>query len=201
MKAGLDSAKSGGYDDSMATALRHKMTYADLVKLPPDLHRHEILEGEWFMTPAPVPDHQRVVRNIIILLDAHAEALDLGEVLGSPVDCLLSRYTVLEPDVVFVARDRAAIVRKKYIKGAPDLVVEVSSPSTAAIDRGRKLALYRRYGVREYWIVDLFARVVEVHEFGRRAVTRIHKEGQRFETACLPGLKVSVDEVFRRRRR
>ncbi len=142
-----------------------------------------------------------MVRNLLILLETYARSHDLGEVLDSPVDVVFTRHSVLEPDLIFIARARSAIVRKKHIKGPPDLVVEVSSPSTIAVDRGRKLDTYRKHGVSEYWIVELVARVVEVHEFGRAPRTRIHEEGQAFATARMPGLKVRVDEIFQMKRR
>ncbi len=180
----------------MATALRRKMTYADLAKLPPDRNRHEILEGEWYMSPSPTLDHQTVVGNLYRILIAFAKARDLGKLWGASVDVILARHIVVVPDLVFISKPRLAIAKKKNVCGAPDLVIEVSSPSTTAVDRGRKLQIYRKRGIREYWIVDLFARVVEIHEFGRRPRVRIHKEGQVFQSDLFPGLDIAVDDVF-----
>jgi Uma2 family endonuclease len=181
----------------MAIAAKRKLTYADFVKIPADGNRHEIIEGEWVMTPAPGLDHQTAVLNIGRLLADHVERRNLGRVFVSPVDVLLSRHSILEPDVVYVSKGRAAILRgRKNIRGAPDLAVEVSSPSTAAEDRDRKLKAYRGARVREYWIVDLFGRFVEIHEFGRPARKRVYQEGQSFESRLLPGLRIEVDALF-----
>jgi Uma2 family endonuclease len=192
----MDAHLRAGYHKVMSSVVRRKMTYADLEKIPPDLNRHEILEGEWYRTPAPSPDHQTVVGNLYRILVLHVRARKLGRVFVAPLDVLLSRHNVLEPDVLFISTERLAIIKKKYARGAPDLVIEVGSPSTVAVDRSKKLDIYGRRGVREYWIVDLFARTVEVHEFGRRPRLRIHQEEQTFETDLLPGLGVSVSDVF-----
>ncbi len=179
----------------MAVAAR-KLTYADLVRLPDDGNRHEIVGGEEFVTPAPGVNHQVVVLELAALLRNHVSARKLGRVLVAPVDVVLSAHDVVEPDIVYVSAKRRGILKKKYIRGAPDLVVEVTSPSTAAIDRGRKLELYARAGVREYWIADLFARILEVHEFGRTRRTQIHHEGRTFRSAVLPGFALDVEALF-----
>ena len=180
----------------MAVIAKKLLTYSDYAKIPAAGNRHEIIEGEWIMTPAPLPEHQEVVLAIARLLADCIDSKKLGKVFVAPVDVVLSRHDILEPDVVFVSRRRRSIIKKKNIQGAPDLVVEVSSPSTAAEDRGRKHRTYERRGVREYWIVDLFSRTIVVHEFGRRRRTRILQEGQTFESALLPGLTIAVDKVF-----
>ena len=142
-----------GYDQVMATTVR-KLTYADYEKIPADGFRHEIIGGEEFMTPAPNLDHQAVLLSIAALLRAHATAQKLGRVYIAPTDVVLSKHDIVEPDVIFVSERRSSILTLKNIQGAPDLVIEVLSPSTQAEDRGPKLALYESSGVAEYWIVD-----------------------------------------------
>lgn len=181
----------------MATAARKKLTYADFAKLPADDSRHEVIDGEEFMTPSPNLDHQAIVSKLVRILGNHVEAANLGHLFAAPTDVLLSRHDIVEPDLVFVSRRRSGILKKKNIQGAPDLVVEVSSPSTAALDRTDKRSLYERSGIREYWIVDLFARTVEIREFGPRRRVRIYKEGQAFASSVLPGLQVEVSALFR----
>lgn len=179
----------------MATTTR-KLTYADYEKIPADGFRHEIVEGEEYMTPAPNPDHQTVVLKVARRLSDHAEAHHLGRVFVAPTDVVLSKHSIVEPDVFFVSQDRTGMIGAKNIRGAPDLVVEASSPSTSAFDRGAKRDLYAKSGVREYWIIDLAAQTVELQEFGSPRRVRIYKEGQSFESALLPGLTVRVDDVF-----
>jgi Uma2 family endonuclease len=106
--------------------------------------------------------HQRVVKRLVVALDNFVETHDLGEVFVSPFDVLFDEGDYLEPDVLFVRKDRADVVTDRGIDGPPDLVVEVLSPSTESRDRGIKLERYRHYGVPEYWIVDPDEQTVEV---------------------------------------
>jgi Uma2 family endonuclease len=184
-----------GYDQVMATTVR-KLTYADYEKIPADGFRHEIIGREEFMTPAPNLDHQAVLLSIAALLRAHVMSKKLGRVYVAPTDVLLSMNDIVEPDVLFVSEKRVSILTEKNIQGAPDLVIEILSPSTQAEDRGPKLALYERSGVAEYWIVDPPSRTVEIREFGMTRRTRVYKEGQSFESAILPGLMVRLADVF-----
>jgi len=130
------------------------LTYRDLWHTPDDGNRWEIIGGEVFVTPAPFVPHQQVVFNLASLLRAHARTHRLGQVLIAPVAVVLERPSGVQPDVMFVSRARRGIIQEKGIFGAPDLIVEVTSPSTAARDRGMKLDLYARVGVRCYWLVD-----------------------------------------------
>lgn len=179
----------------MAHASR-KLTYAYLESLPPDRHRHELIDGEELMTPSPRPNHQGAVGNLFALLKVHAETHRLGRVFVAPIDVVLSEHDVVVPDVLFVSAGRVGIVAEKNLQGAPDLVIEVLSPSTASWDRGAKLELYSRAGVRECWLVDPVEHTVEIRELGKPRRTRIYKEGQSFESELLPGLVLEVDSAF-----
>ena len=137
------------------------LTYQDYAALPDDGRRYELYEGELVMTPSPRPRHQVVIGNLYMLMAEHIRPRGFGEVYLSPIDVILSRITVVQPDLVYVERDRLGIVTERAIEGAPTLVVEVLSPSTGARDRGIKQALYARYGVPYYWIVDPATRRVE----------------------------------------
>lgn len=135
--------------------------------------------------------------NVYRLLANHVIAFQSGHVFVAPTDVILSDHDMVEPDVVFVAEKNGSILKENNIQGPPDLVVEVLSPSTAQEDRGPKLDLYGRQGVREYWTVDIPARTIEVREFGNPRRTRVYQEGHSFESALLPGLVIRVDEIFR----
>src|SRR5438093_1516668 len=115
----------------MATTVK-KLTYADYAKMPADGFRHEIIEGEEYMTPAPNLDHQAVVGNVFRLIANHVAARKLGRVFVAPTDVILSEHDIVEPDVVFVSDKHLSILSDKNIQGAPDLVIEVLSPSTAS---------------------------------------------------------------------
>ena len=130
------------------------LTYDDYAASPDDGHRYELYEGELVTMPSPRPRHQVVIGNFHTLMADHVRGHGLGQVYLSPIDVILSRITVLQPDLVYVERAGLGIVTERAIEGAPTLVVEVLSPSTNARDRGAKQALYARYGVPFYWIVD-----------------------------------------------
>ncbi len=131
-----------------------KLTYEDLQSLPVDGRRHELIDGEHLVTPAPSTRHQRVLRRLFEAVQAAAVSGGLGEVFFAPVDVVLSAVDVAEPDLLFVSMARAGIVSERGIEAAPDLVVEVVSPSTRRVDEVVKRKLYDRFGVLEYWVVD-----------------------------------------------
>jgi Uma2 family endonuclease len=165
-------------------AVRVVLTYADYVTLPNDGKRYEIHDGELSVTPAPGRRHQRVVMRLTSMLDAYVTAHDLGEVDIAPFDIVLSEPSIVQPDIVFVAKERAAGFSNRGFEGAPTLMVEVLSPSTAQIDRNTKLQLYARHGVPAYWIVDPDRRSIEVYILrGRR-----YGRPQRFSGDRLVGL-------------
>ena len=131
-----------------------RLTYEDYCLLPNNGKRYEIIDGELFVTPSPLRRHQRVLANLLYYLTEFVKKHDLGEVYPAPFDVVFSEYDVVEPDILYVSKARASVMTEKNIQGAPDLVVEVLSESTAQIDRTTKLKLYARYGVGEYWVID-----------------------------------------------
>lgn len=145
--------------------VRHKLvlTYQDYLQMPDDRNRREILDGDLYVTPAPSPGHQRAVVNLVRLLENHLAGRGLGKLYVAPVDVILSQIDVVQPDLAFVRADRLGIVTRSGIQGAPDLVIEVLSPSTGPVDRGPKKETYARFGVQEYWIADPDARTLEIY--------------------------------------
>ena len=142
-------------------AARAVLTYTDYAAIPEDGRRYELRDGELSVTPAPGTRHQAILRDLLGLLNEHVKRAALGVVFPAPVDCILSDTTVLQPDLVFVEAARQARVTERGIEGAPTLVVEILSPSTARADRTVKASLYARHGVPWYWIVDPEARTIE----------------------------------------
>ena len=130
------------------------LTYRDYEALPADGRRYELHEGQLVVTAAPGVPHQRVVGRLFVLLRQYVQDHGLGEVFVSPVDCILSETTVVQPDIVYVESARASLGSTRGIEGPPTLAVEVVSHSTAQVDRGAKLQLYARLGIPCYWIVD-----------------------------------------------
>jgi Uma2 family endonuclease len=171
---------SGGSYNSGVSAERTTLTYRDYEALPADGRRYELHEGELAVTPAPGTRHQRVIGTMHVLLHTHVKAHRLGEVFLSPVDCILSDTTVVQPDLVYVDPTRAPLVSERGIEGSPTLVVEILSPSTIAIDRSIKLQLYRRCEVPYYWIIDPEAQTVEAYglaEGGYTLLARVSGAG------------------------
>ncbi len=143
--------------------MRTVLTYKDYEALPANGRRYEIHEGELSVTPAPSPQHQQVIGNLFVLLYHHVKSHGLGEVLLSPIDCILSDITIVQPDIVYLETGRLSTITSRGIEGPPTLVSEILSPSTVQIDRGVKFQLYARHGIPYYWIVDPDGRSIEAY--------------------------------------
>jgi Uma2 family endonuclease len=139
------------------------LTYEDYVALPSDGNRYEILEGELAVTPAPSTKHQTASGNLFFLLTQHIKTNDLGKLFHAPVDLILESTSVLQPDLLFVSKDRQTIITDRAIEGAPDLVIEILSPTTSRSDRVTKAQIYARHKVPAYWIADPEEETVEVY--------------------------------------
>lgn len=163
---------------------RALLTYSDYAALPDDGRRFELHHGELSVTPAPGTRHQRAIVFLITLLNEHVRSRGLGEVFVAPTDCILSDVTVVQPDVFYIAADRLTIISERGIEGAPTLVVEVLSPSTAHLDRGRKMKLYAEHGVPYYWIVDPESRSIEAYALAGAEYARAGRVTS--EPAALP---------------
>jgi len=138
-------------------------TYDLYAALPEDGKRYEIVDGVLLdMTPAPGIPHQKAVLRLARRLEEHIEDVGLGQVFIAPVDVELSPKLVFEPDIVVVLNAGLNKVQETHIVGAPDLVVEVASPSTKRYDRTVKREAYAQAGIQEYWFVDPLARTIEV---------------------------------------
>ena len=140
-----------------------RWSYAEFARLPDDGNRYEVINGEVCMTPAPRPIHQIIAARLTVLFSNFATEHDLGWVLPGPIDVLFAEGDYLEPDLVFVRRERGGIISDRGIEGPPDLVVEILSGSTAERDRGIKRQRYAWFGVPQYWVVDPEAKHIEVY--------------------------------------
>jgi len=144
-----------------------QITWQDVQQLPDDGHRHEAIGGELYVTPAPSSRHQRILRRLLYALEAILGSRGLGELFFAPIGVEFpATEEGVQPDLVFVSRAQRGIIVEEGIRGAPDLVVEILSPTTAGRDRGVKQKLYERQSVEQYWIVDPAAGAVEVWTFG-----------------------------------
>ncbi len=191
-----------GTDGVRRTSPAVKLTYDDFVLFPDDGQRHELIDGEHYVTPAPNMGHQRVLGTLYLLIASWLETHPGGEVFLSPLDVVLSDWDVVEPDLLYVSAARSAgILTPQNVRGAPDLVVEIASRGTRKRDETIKLRLYERSGVQEYWIVDPVACIVRVYRReGDRfaapfALTR--EAGDSLHTPLFPGLDLPLARVFR----
>ncbi|MDP9362929.1 MAG: Uma2 family endonuclease [Chloroflexota bacterium] len=181
----------------MATAARAP-GYDDLCRAREDGNRYELIDGELLVIAGPSPRHQWTSSRLFVAFDRAIVEPGLGFVFTAPLDVHLGGQQYAQPDLLVVLTERASIIGPTLIDGAPDLVVEISSTSSRAIDRTRKLALYARPGVREYWLVDLGGRAVTVHalptgEGYARVEQRAEAEAR---STILPGLVVQVATLF-----
>ena len=179
---------------------RTRATYEDYLNTPDDT-RHELLDGELVMVPSPGTTHQRIVMRIAMALQPYVKRMALSEIFVAPFDVVLwdgDEANVVEPDLLFVSTERAGIITEANVQGAPDLAVEIRSPSTADRDLMVKRRLYAEHGVREYWLVDPDAMTVTVLLLGERGYEEAgaYQAGETFASQTVEGLNVSLDEIF-----
>ena len=175
-----------------------KLTYADYERFPDDGLRHEIIDGEHYMTASPVTRHQRISRDLLYLIQSYLESHPIGEVFSAPFDIVLSFTDVVVPDLIYLSKSRAHFLTAKNLQGAPDLVIEILSPSTRLRDRRLKRDLYERVGIEEYWLVDPDDDSVEIYRRGAegfRPSVRYEKTGM-FTTSLMPGFELPLDRVL-----
>ena len=178
----------------MAPQTSIKLTWEDYAAIPDDGRRHEIIDGEHYVNPAPVAFHQIVVSNIEFALQQYVRAQHAGRVLSSPINVVLSEHDIVQPDLLFVQAARVPIIQRN-IQGPPDLVIEVLSESNRRYDVRTKYELYERTGVGEYWIIDPDELAVRVFrrdggKFARVEVT------DAITTPLLPGFTLPLAVIF-----
>jgi Uma2 family endonuclease len=169
--------------------VRARVSFADLQRMPDDGNRYELHDGELCVVPSPLPIHQIVAQRLFLALNEFARD-DGGAVFMAPFDIVLSDYDVAQPDLIYFGPEAARRIDiREHIPFAPDIAIEVLSPTTARLDRGRKCDLFARYGIAEYWIVDPDARLAEVRilDAGRYSEPLIIRSG-RYESRTRTGL-------------
>jgi len=178
-----------------------KLTYDDFLLFPDDGQRHELIDGEHYVTPSPNLRHQRISGQLHLAIGLYLRAHPIGEVFYAPLDVVVSEFDVVEPDLLYVARERAAeVLIPQHVRGVPDLVVEIASKGTRKRDETIKRALYDRSGVREYWVVDPEIDVIRVYrrtggDFERPLELR-RDAGDALTTMLMPGLEIALTDIF-----
>ena len=179
---------------------RVKLTYDDFVRFPDDGMRHELIDGEHYVTPSPNTKHQAIAFNLANAFGGYLRAHPIGAAFIAPFDVVFSDLDVVEPDLLYISRDRAEILTKQHVRGAPDLAVEILSPGTRKTDEVIKRKLYDRFGVREYWVVDPELEAIKIYRrsgdaFPRAAELSVEHEDT-LTTPLLPDFSVALTEIF-----
>jgi len=180
--------------------VHRKLTYEDYLRFPEDGNRHEILDGEHYVTAAPYPRHQVVVAELMGWIVPFVRHRRLGRFLPAPVDVLLDRHDIVQPDLLFISNASMKILTEKNVQGAPDLVIEVLSDSTRKRDEGIKLERYELLGVQEYWVVDPKRNEARIY---RRSGERLQQVAELtaamrdlLTSPFFPGLEIPLFEIF-----
>ena len=176
---------------------RAKYTYEDYLNTPED-ERYELLDGELILVASPNEEHQLASVRLVSLMYPYATTRELGWVFHAPFDIVFSDTEVVQPDLMFISKEREHIRSGANVRGAPDMVVEILSPSSSRRDWKYKRELYAKYGVKEYWIVDPANRIVSVMllKDGVLEIAGAYVEGDTLASAALEGFEVGVGEIF-----
>lgn len=179
-----------------------KLTYDDFVLFPDDGQRHELIDGEHYVTPSPSIGHQRISGRLYLALANWLETHPVGVVFYAPLDVVFSHYDIVEPDLLYLSNERAAtVLTPLHARGVPELVIEIGSPSTRKRDATIKHRLYERTGVSEYWIVDPEAETIRVHRRSgdtfEKPLELSRKAGDVLTTPLLPGLATPLATIFK----
>jgi Uma2 family endonuclease len=178
-----------------------KLTYDDFVNFPDDGKRHELIDGCHYVTPSPNTRHQDVSGRLFALIWSYLDASPIGRVFHAPWDVVFTEVDVVEPDLVYVSNERGTVVTPAHARGAPDLVVEIGSPSTRRRDETLKRRLYERDGVREYWSVDPDRDTIRVLRRGESGFSEplvLARDAQDvLATPLLPSLMLPLERIFK----
>jgi Uma2 family endonuclease len=179
-----------------------RLTYDDFLLFPDDGRRHEIIDGEHYVTPSPNLRHQVLAGRLFFAIELFLrQHPGTGQVFMAPLDVLFTKWDIVEPDVLYVASDQNDILTEKNVQGPPALVIEILSKGTRKTDEQVKRRLFERGGVREYWLVDPELDLVKVfRRQGDGSFPRVSELSRELHevlaTPLLPGLAIGLDELF-----
>jgi Uma2 family endonuclease len=181
----------------MEAATKQRRTYADYAALPEGAP-YQLIDGDLVMSPSPNPTHQRVVRRLMVAVQRYLDVHPLGELFVAPLDVYLSETETYQPDLFVVMEESKKIIAESKIEGAPDLVIEVLSPTTGYFDLTHKKDTYASFGVKEYWIVDPTEKWVEVFENSKGEFLLLERQRNTgtIRSRILPGFELQVESIF-----
>lgn len=175
------------------------LTYEDYTRLtPPDSGNYELHNGNIVFMPSPSPIHQAVSSTLHILIGGYVMQHQLGKLFAAPLDTQLSEYDLVQPDLLFIAKHRLSIIGEKKIDGAPDLVVEILSPSNDTKEMSYKKYVYETAGVQEYWLVNLEKQTITQYELVENELRwqRTLTKADTLESVVLSGFSLALDTLF-----
>ncbi|BBO17358.1 restriction endonuclease [Candidatus Brocadia pituitae] len=174
-----------------------RYTYEDYCNISDD-KRYELIDGELLMTPSPITRHQRISGKLEFILKRFIMENQLGELFYAPYDVHFDNENVVQPDILFISKDRSGIIGEKNVQGAPDLVVEIISENSAYRDMVQKKKLYAKFGVKEYWIVIPEGEEIEIYTLKENAyqLYQAYGKGNSLESPLLKGLTLKVMDIF-----
>jgi Uma2 family endonuclease len=169
----------------------------DIWDAPEDQYRYEVIDGDLYLTPVPAWGHQRGLMKLALWVGNWVYGHGLGEMVPAPVGVVLDKENGVQPDLIYISRERAHIISERGVEGPPDLVVEVLSPSTSARDRGIKMRRYAAAGVPHYWLLDALAPAVEAYRLGQQGyeLVGVFGPGTVFRPELFPGLEIPIDDI------
>ncbi len=191
-----------GRDDMRPANPGVKLTYDDFLLFPDDGKRHELIDGEHYVTPSPKIRHQQIAGNLHWLIRSYLERHPVGRVFFAPCDIVFSEFDVVVPDLLYISNQRIPhVMTPMNMRGAPELLVEIASHSTRKRDETIKRRLYERSGVSEYWVVDPEIDAIRIYRAGsngyERAAELSREAGDVLTTSLLPGLVLALADIFR----
>lgn len=177
--------------------VKEKKVSINYYKLLPEGAPYQLIEGGLIMTPAPSPEHQLILGDLVEIFRNFVK--EKGLIIFSPVDVYFDEHNALQPDLFYISRDRKHIIKKDGIYGPPDLIVEILSPATAHYDLKEKFRVYERSGVKEYWIVDPETRTVEIYSLkdGEFILMAKSDKAPELKSIILHGLTVKAEDIFK----
>ena len=195
--SGSDRVKPAASDATTGA----RLTYDDFVLFPDDGKRHELIDGEHYVTPSPNTRHQRILARLFLLIGGWLDTHRIGQTFFAPYDVVFTDFDVVEPDLLYMSNQRAAeVITPKHVRGVPELVVEIASRGTRKRDETIKRRLYQREGVTEYWVVDPELDVIRVYQRGEerfgRPIELTREAGDTLATPLLPGLEMPLVRIF-----
>ena len=150
------------------------------------------------MVPAPIPYHQDVSKSLFLRLNNYVESENLGKVYYAPIDVVLSNENIVQPDILFIFKQRLSIITEKNIQGAPDLVIEIISPLTREKDSLLKRKIYAKFGVKEFWLVNMEKKNVEVLTLKEKGFEKagFYTKNETLLSPLLQILRIPINEIF-----